>query len=207
MKIAFDPNVRVEGNQTYVGFEDVQGDPSHLSIGQKITVFESESKAETSGIITQIDSENRLIYLWVDWKNLYVPVDFQRNNTEEVRVNKIRILADTWKIYTDDVRHTASEVIKELLDLYDKAITQLRIYEPMYATAFAEAWDAGPETAIAFLLEEGYQIHRKTNNGYILHHPNLNDNLPATHIFIPAERKTDYEILKRSALEDYAGRT
>jgi hypothetical protein len=68
-RIAIDPNVRVHGNETYAGYEDVTGN-SGMVLGETVEVHEPESGICGLGQITELDSEKRLIYLAVDWSSL-----------------------------------------------------------------------------------------------------------------------------------------
>jgi hypothetical protein len=65
--IEIDLNVRVRGNGTYAGFEDVTGS---LSVGEQVEVFESESSLVGVGRVTEIDPVRQLVYLSVDWASL-----------------------------------------------------------------------------------------------------------------------------------------
>src|SRR4051794_31675710 len=68
-RIAIDLNVRVRGNETYAGFEDVEGPlPSHH--GELVEVYERESGASGKAEVRDIDNERRLIFLAVDWAGL-----------------------------------------------------------------------------------------------------------------------------------------
>lgn len=67
-RIEIDPNIRVRGQYTLVGFEDVTH--LHLQVGQSVEVFESESGLEGLAKVAQIDFEKELIYLDVDWANM-----------------------------------------------------------------------------------------------------------------------------------------
>ncbi len=67
--IDIDPNVRVHGNDTYAGFEDVVGP---LSVGSEVAVRESEVGLLGIGWITEIDVQRELVYLSVDWAQLHV---------------------------------------------------------------------------------------------------------------------------------------
>lgn len=97
VRVEVDLNVRVRGNQTYAGFEDVQpgsvtyarasradgpvsvGDAVHvvepfegivadaIVVGQKVIAFESESGIAGAAVVTEVDPEKRIIYLAVDW--------------------------------------------------------------------------------------------------------------------------------------------
>jgi hypothetical protein len=65
--IMIDPNVRVRGNGTYAGLEDVRG---NIAVGVEVEVFEPESDLVGQGRVTEIDVERRLVYLSVDWSSL-----------------------------------------------------------------------------------------------------------------------------------------
>lgn len=66
-RVEIDLNVRVRGNDTFVGFEDVYGP---LAVGEAVEVFESESGVSGDGRVTQIDGERELVYLSVDWASI-----------------------------------------------------------------------------------------------------------------------------------------
>lgn len=66
-RIAIDPNVRVRGNDTYSGFEDVAGE---LAVGADVEVFVEETELVGQGRIAEIDPDRRLVYLSVDWSSL-----------------------------------------------------------------------------------------------------------------------------------------
>jgi hypothetical protein len=66
-RIAIDPNVRVRGNGTYAGFEDVAGP---IAVGDQVEVYEAESNLVGVGRVTEIDGERELVYLSVDWSSL-----------------------------------------------------------------------------------------------------------------------------------------
>ena len=66
-RIAIDPNVRVRQNETYAGFEDVDG---LLQIGTTVEVWEPESGIAGHGRITEIDWDRALVYLSVEWASL-----------------------------------------------------------------------------------------------------------------------------------------
>jgi len=66
-RITIDPNVRVRGNQTYSGFEDIQaGAP--VAVGDKVLAVEAEDGIVTDAAVTDVDEERRLVYLEVDWR-------------------------------------------------------------------------------------------------------------------------------------------
>lgn len=66
-----DPNVRVNGNETCAGFEDVDG---QVAFGDSVTAVIEETGGD-SGVrelsapaqVAQIDDEKRLVYLAVRW--------------------------------------------------------------------------------------------------------------------------------------------
>lgn len=66
-RIVIDPNVRVRGNGTYAGFEDVDGP---IAVGEDVQVYEHESGLVGKGRVTEIDRERELVYLSVDWPSL-----------------------------------------------------------------------------------------------------------------------------------------
>jgi hypothetical protein len=76
--IEIDPNVRVRGNETYAGFEDVTG---LLEVGEEVTVRESEAGLLGEGRVTHIDLDRRLVYLSVDWASLSVATQEQLDTT------------------------------------------------------------------------------------------------------------------------------
>lgn len=66
-RVEIDLNVRVRGNDTFVGFDDVSGP---IAVGESVEVYESESGVSGDGRITEIDSDRQLVYLSVDWASL-----------------------------------------------------------------------------------------------------------------------------------------
>jgi hypothetical protein len=66
-RVEIDLNVRVRGNDTFVGFGDVSGP---IAIGESVEVFESESGVSGEGRVTEIDGDRELVYLSVDWSSL-----------------------------------------------------------------------------------------------------------------------------------------
>jgi hypothetical protein len=71
MEIVIDPNVRVEGNRTYAGFEDVLGGfVSDLHPGGHVTVVEEESDVVGDATVYSVDIGRQLIYLTVQWQTL-----------------------------------------------------------------------------------------------------------------------------------------
>ncbi len=69
-RVAIDLNVRVRGNQTYAGFEDVDGG---LAPGDDVEVYEPESGLVGQGRVTDVDNKRQLVYLAVDWAALHEP--------------------------------------------------------------------------------------------------------------------------------------
>jgi hypothetical protein len=64
-----DPNIRVRTNQTFVGFEDCDG---NVVEGDLIDVMEIETRARGLGRVTEIDFKRRLVYIAVRWSSLTV---------------------------------------------------------------------------------------------------------------------------------------
>ena len=67
-EILIDPNVRVAGNETFSGFEDVIGELP--TVGTRVQVREPESNIVGDGVVTRVDDGDRLIYLAVEWSSL-----------------------------------------------------------------------------------------------------------------------------------------
>ena|SRR5258705_8594059 len=67
-EIMIDPNVRVAGNETFSGFEDVRG-PMPVK-GQRVVVREPEADLVGDGVVSRVDRTARLIYIAVDWPSL-----------------------------------------------------------------------------------------------------------------------------------------
>ncbi len=68
IRIEIDLNIRVRGNQTYAGYENVSG--ALPAIGDHVEVFESESGLVGSGIVVELDDKRQIVYLDVDWATL-----------------------------------------------------------------------------------------------------------------------------------------
>lgn len=68
-EIHIDPNVRVAGNQTFSGFEDVKGGAIPVE-GEQVLVREPEANLTGLAEVRRVDHHDRLIYLAVDWKTL-----------------------------------------------------------------------------------------------------------------------------------------
>jgi hypothetical protein len=65
--VDIDLNVRVRGNQTFTGIEDVHGP---IDVGDEVLVREPESGVRGNGRIVEIDHQRRVVYLDVDWPSL-----------------------------------------------------------------------------------------------------------------------------------------
>lgn len=71
IEIVIDPNVRVEGNRTYAGFEDVLGGfVSDLVPGMPVTVVEEETDVVGEATVHSVDRARQLVYLTVEWSSL-----------------------------------------------------------------------------------------------------------------------------------------
>lgn len=79
VRITIDPNVRVRGNQTYAGFEDVQEAGNlgvsrmsradgPLAAGDKVLAVEAEDGIVTDATVVDVDHERQLVFLAVDWR-------------------------------------------------------------------------------------------------------------------------------------------
>lgn len=90
-RVEIDPNVRVRGQLTYAGLEDVRGP---LAVGQTVEVYESESDLVGEGRVVEIDLATRLVYLGVDWGALRV-----RGGEEPQH----RSIGRTWFLYGQDM--------------------------------------------------------------------------------------------------------
>jgi hypothetical protein len=67
-RVTIDPNVRVRGNQTYAGLEDVHGT---IAVGSHVEVYEAETGLIGPAEVTDIDHQRQLVYLAVDWEQLH----------------------------------------------------------------------------------------------------------------------------------------
>jgi hypothetical protein len=67
-EILIDPNVRVEDNLTFSGFEDVIGDIPRE--GEYVVVREPEGNLSTIGHVQRVDQHDELVYLAVNWRTL-----------------------------------------------------------------------------------------------------------------------------------------
>lgn len=66
--VTIDPNVRVNGDQTYAAFEDVRGGNAHID--DHVLVQVDEMDLVGNGIVSSLDWESRLVYLDVDWSSI-----------------------------------------------------------------------------------------------------------------------------------------
>ncbi len=66
-RIAIDLNVRVRGNLTYSGFEDIDGE---IPLDGIVEVHEPESGVVGTGRVVEQDVDKRLVYLEVNWADL-----------------------------------------------------------------------------------------------------------------------------------------
>jgi hypothetical protein len=66
-RVEIDPNVRVRGNQTFSGLENVYGP---IAIGQAVQVFEPEANIVGDAWVSDIDNDKGLVYLRVMWSSL-----------------------------------------------------------------------------------------------------------------------------------------
>lgn len=90
-RVEIDPNVRVRGQLTYAGFEDVTGP---LSVGQTVEVFESESGLVGEGRVVEIDTATQLVYLGVNWGSLTIRDSEQPES---------RFAAESWLVHDEYV--------------------------------------------------------------------------------------------------------
>ncbi|SDR76376.1 hypothetical protein SAMN04488570_0305 [Nocardioides scoriae] len=70
--VTIDLNVRVRGNQTFTGLEDVQGP---IYVGGTVRVIEPESGVAGYAVVTEIDTDSELVYLAVEWATLAAESD------------------------------------------------------------------------------------------------------------------------------------
>ncbi len=86
-RIAIDPNVRVTGNWTYAGFEDIEGGP--VAPGDRVRVWEPESQLSGFATIVEVDCDRDLVYIEVNWSALRTPtaifVSCNSSTTNELR--------------------------------------------------------------------------------------------------------------------------
>jgi hypothetical protein len=68
-RVEIDPNVRVRGDGTFAGLDDVTGP---VSAGDAVEVYEPESGLAGDGVVTEVDKDRKLVCLSVDWPSLVV---------------------------------------------------------------------------------------------------------------------------------------
>lgn len=113
-RVAIDLNIRVHGNETYAGYEDIEGGP--VAEGVDVDVWEPESGIEGRGQITTLDPERRLAYLAVDWLALRDPRRPAVANWESVTDTSVKI----WTRGIGDV--TTDEPHELVFDVPDRFI-------------------------------------------------------------------------------------
>src|SRR5674476_562173 len=69
-EIRIDPNVRVEGNMTYAGYEDLLNVTEPPKVGEVVLVRETESDIVGWATVARVDPLTKLIYLSLDWAAL-----------------------------------------------------------------------------------------------------------------------------------------
>lgn len=67
-RVQVDLNVRVRGNKTYAGYEDVVPEGAPVAVGEQVLVWEAEDDIVTDGTVIELDDEKQIIYLDVDWR-------------------------------------------------------------------------------------------------------------------------------------------
>lgn len=67
-EIMIDPNVRVAGDLTFSGFEDVLGPMP--TVGQTVLAREPEANLVATGVVTRVDRADELVYIAVNWSEL-----------------------------------------------------------------------------------------------------------------------------------------
>ena len=82
--IQIDPNVRIHGNCTYAGFEDVRWNGG-LSVGDEVVVIEPEADLLGRARVTQFDAAKRLVFLSLDWADLRPRGDTVVDDVSEAR--------------------------------------------------------------------------------------------------------------------------
>lgn len=101
-RIMIDPNVRVRGNGTYAGFEDVRGP---VAVGMDVQVYEPEAGIFGNGRVNEIDTGRKLVYLSVDWESLTETgyVDFDEKAAQRAKtvvtitlITTLGFAAQTW---------------------------------------------------------------------------------------------------------------
>lgn len=69
LRIAIDPKVRVAGQLTFAGYEDVEG--NHIpKVGEAVTVYVPGTDKEATALVTELLG-GELIYLAPAWRQLF----------------------------------------------------------------------------------------------------------------------------------------
>lgn len=93
-RVAIDLNVRIRGNQTYAGLEDVTGP---LAIGSNVEVFEPETGLAGPAEVTEVDHDRQLVYLAVNWAKLREPsMPASPTTWIETVIQRLRVLLREW---------------------------------------------------------------------------------------------------------------
>ncbi|KAB1110783.1 MULTISPECIES: hypothetical protein [Micromonospora] len=103
-RVEFDPNVRVYGNGTYAGIEDVHG---VVSLGDEVVLYEPENQIEVQAWVTEIDLHSKLVYFKVDWSSLRA-MEEPRATSAEPEVTSWAVVAGN---YMPRARHRSSRRI------------------------------------------------------------------------------------------------
>lgn len=105
-RIAIDLNVRVRGNLTYSGFEDIEGD---LPLDGWVEVYEPESDIVGWGRVVEIDEDTRLVYLEIEWAALR-PRGSVAGSSVQVLVTAGRALTRT--VATSNLAAAGAEAVR-----------------------------------------------------------------------------------------------
>lgn len=72
VRIEIDPNVRVEGNNTFSGFSHINVNAEFYAVreGEPVLVYEPEADIEGFGWVYRMDYEKELVFIKVDWSSL-----------------------------------------------------------------------------------------------------------------------------------------
>lgn len=66
-RVKVDLNVRVRGNKTYAGYEDVVPEGATLVVGEQVLIWEPEDDIVTDGTVIELDDAKQIVYLDVEW--------------------------------------------------------------------------------------------------------------------------------------------
>ena len=89
--VDIDPNVRVRGNQTYAGFDDVRG---MMMVNEAVEVREREAGLVGVARIVDLDKEAELIYLEVDWKSLRPSLGAPADSANAIRAVGVSVIVE-----------------------------------------------------------------------------------------------------------------